>query len=249
MDTNFAPTAYVNQNTSAQTLSVNLAGTPSGSWAAVNSSYGTGNLLMNVTASSGVVNCVAVQNSTSQDMGYVSNISSASSTITATDNGGNQKLSLAVAVFLPAGALPGAPTLSAAASGAQVKLTWSHVANASTYNVLRSTTSGGETLLVSGLTGTTYTDTTTSIGTKYYYEVQAVNGNGTGTSAEVSVTPLSAPTGLAATAQTNQVLLTWTDTTGGAATGFAVQRSTTNGGPYITIATGVASTSYTDHTV
>jgi fibronectin type 3 domain-containing protein len=250
VDTAFAPVPYTAQNASAQSVTVTLAGTPSGSWAAVSSSYGTGNLLMNVTASSGTVNCATVQNSTSQCMGYVANITSSSSTITATDNAGNQKLSLAVAVFMPAGAVPGAPTLSAAGSGSQVTLTWSAVANASSYNVLRSTTSGGETLLVGGRTGTTYTDTTTAIGTRYYYEVQAVNGNGTsGNSAEVSVTPLSAPTGLAATAQTNRVLLTWTDTSGGAATGFAVQRSITSGGPYSTIATGVASTSYIDHTV
>lgn len=250
VDTTFAPVPYTARNASAQSVTVNLAGTPAASWAAVSSSYGTGDLLMNVTASSGTVNCVPVQNSTSQCMGYVSDIANAATTITATDNAGNQKMSLAVAVFLPAGALPGVPTLSAAASGSQVILTWSAVANASSYNVLRSTTSGGETLLVGGLTGTTYTDNTAAIGSKYYYEVQAVNGHGTsGSSAEVSVTPLPPPSGLTATAQTNRVLLTWTDTSGGAATDFAVLRSITNGGPYSTIATGVAATSYIDHTV
>ena len=55
------------------------------------------------------------------------------------------------------------------------------------------------------------------------------------------------PTGLAATAGNAQVALSWVASTG--ATSYAVKRATTSGGPYAAIATGLASTSFTDSTV
>jgi cellulose 1,4-beta-cellobiosidase len=53
-----------------------------------------------------------------------------------------------------------------------------------------------------------------------------------------------APTGLAATAGSGQVQLGWNASAG--ATGYNVKRSTTNGGPYANVATGVTATSYTN---
>src|SRR5207244_3285904 len=54
-----------------------------------------------------------------------------------------------------------------------------------------------------------------------------------------------APTGLTATAaSTNQINLSWTASSG--ATSYNAKRSGVNGGPYTTIATGVAATSYSD---
>src|SRR5215471_20841551 len=57
-------------------------------------------------------------------------------------------------------------------------------------------------------------------------------------------TPPAAPTGLAATAGNAQVTLNWNASSG--ASSYNVKRSTTSGGPYTTIATGVTSTSFTN---
>jgi DNA/RNA endonuclease G (NUC1) len=59
--------------------------------------------------------------------------------------------------------------------------------------------------------------------------------------------PPAAPTSLVATAGNATVGLTWTASSG--ATGYNVKRSTTNGGPYTTIAPNVATASYTDNAV
>jgi hypothetical protein len=68
--------------------------------------------------------------------------------------------------------------------------------------VLRGTTTGGESLLVSGLTTSslTYTDSSVSNGTTYYYEVKALNANGSSPqsnelSAEPTSSSMSPPSG------------------------------------------------------
>src|SRR5258708_2423819 len=62
---------------------------------------------------------------------------------------------------------------------------------------------------------------------------------------QVIPTPPAAPTGLTATAvSSSQINLSWTASSGAAS--YNVLRSTTNGGPYSSVATGVASTSYSD---
>jgi regulation of enolase protein 1 (concanavalin A-like superfamily) len=90
---------------------------------------------------------------------------------------------------------PPAPTgLVANASNAQVALSWNAVSGASSYTIIRSTSSGGPySTIRSGHTTTSYTDTNVANGTTYYYAVAAVNAGGTGPySAYVSATP-SAP--------------------------------------------------------
>jgi fibronectin type 3 domain-containing protein len=87
---------------------------------------------------------------------------------------------------------PASPTgLAATGGNTQIGLNWAAVAGATTYNVYRSTTPGGEgaTPVASGVTTTSFTDTGLSDGTTYYYRITAVNlGGESGQSAEVSAT-------------------------------------------------------------
>lgn len=89
-----------------------------------------------------------------------------------------------------------APTnLKAIAGNAQVQLSWTATNGATSYNVYRGTSSGGEsaTPIATSITTTSYTDTGLTNGTKYYYEVAAVdNGKTSGMSNETSATPYSA---------------------------------------------------------
>jgi fibronectin type 3 domain-containing protein len=82
------------------------------------------------------------------------------------------------AATLPADTLPGQVTgVTATGAPGQVTVSWSPDQGAVTYNVYRATTSGGEgtTPTWSGITGTSYVDTTATPGTLYYYEVSAVD--------------------------------------------------------------------------
>jgi fibronectin type 3 domain-containing protein len=91
---------------------------------------------------------------------------------------------------------PATPTgLQATAGNAQVVLSWNASAGATSYNVLRSTTSGGTYTAVATPTGTNYTDTGLTNGTTYYYVVSASNAAGTSAnSSQVSATPQASVT-------------------------------------------------------
>ena len=72
-----------------------------------------------------------------------------------------------------------------------VDLSWTAGSGATSYNLYRAAESGGEGTnpVVTGITGTTYTDTNLNRGTTYYYQVVAVNGSGpTGYSPEAHAT-------------------------------------------------------------
>jgi fibronectin type 3 domain-containing protein len=155
----------------------------------------------------------------------------------------------------PSASAPSTPTgVTATAGAGKVSLSWTASSGATSYNVYRGTSSGGEgtTAYASGLTGTSYTDTSVTAGTTYYYKVAAVNSAGTSAqSSEVSATPTSgvtvpaAPTGVTATAGTGKVTLGWTASSG--ATSYNVYRSTSSGGEGTTAyASGLTTTSYTD---
>jgi fibronectin type 3 domain-containing protein len=94
--------------------------------------------------------------------------------------------------------IPAVPTgVTATAFNTQVSLTWNASNGAASYNLYRSTTSGGETLYKSGITGTSFIDTGLTNGAAYYYEVTAMNSAGeSGKSSEVSGTP-TLPSGTA----------------------------------------------------
>jgi fibronectin type 3 domain-containing protein len=87
---------------------------------------------------------------------------------------------------------PAAPTgLTAAAGNAQVTLSWTASAGATSYRVKRSTTSGGPySTAVASPSATNYTDTTVTNGTPYFYVVTAVNAGGeSGNSNQATATP------------------------------------------------------------
>jgi F5/8 type C domain/Fibronectin type III domain len=148
---------------------------------------------------------------------------------------------------ITSGTPPQPPTgLMATPGNAQVALSWNASTGATSYNVKRSTTSGGPYTTITNVTTTSDTDTGLSNGTTYYYVVSALNTNGeSANSSQVSATPgpPPTPTGLTATPGNAQVALSWNSSTG--ATSYNVKNSTTNGGPYTTI-TNVTTTSYTD---
>lgn len=105
---------------------------------------------------------------------------------------------------------PAAPTNVVAAwrTTSQISLTWTASASATSYNVKRSTTSGGPyTVLATGVTGSSYSDTTVAGGTVYYYVVAAMNATSYdegvsietgGTRPAITVTGISTDTGRSA---------------------------------------------------
>ncbi len=150
--------------------------------------------------------------------------------------------------------VPGPPTsVNATPSAGQVSVTWLPPTSdggspVTSYNVYEGTTSGGETFLAN-TSSTSYLATGLTNGTKYYFEVTAVNAVGEGTrSAEVSATPITlpgAPVSLSATPQNTQVNLIWlppSSNGGSTITLYKVYEGTTSGGE-----TFLASTSGTSY--
>jgi cellulose 1,4-beta-cellobiosidase len=159
----------------------------------------------------------------------------------------------AASITISTSQAPPAPAgLTAAAGAGQVSLRWSASSGATSYNVYRGTSAGGESTgpLATNIVATPFVDSTVINGTKYYYKVAAVNSAGTsGLSNEASATPQvsvpAAPTGLTATAGATQISLIWSASTG--AVSYNVYRGTTAGGEGATaIATGITKASYTD---
>lgn len=150
------------------------------------------------------------------------------------------------------GVAPAAPTnvTATAISSSQINLAWNTTPGATNYDVLRSTTNGGTyTIIATGITATNYSDTALAGGTTYYYVVTALNNGGQSTNSiqasATTLTPPGAPIGLTATGVfPGQIDLSWTASAG--ATSYNVQSSYVSGGPYVTIATGVTATSYTN---
>ena len=125
-------------------------------------------------------------------------------------------------------AVPSAPTgLTATASSSNaIGLSWTAVTppancTVSSYNIYGSTTSGftpsTSNLVASGVTGTSYTNTSLAASTSYHYVVEAVDADGTSAaSAQATATTLAAPsctsvpptgpTGLTATASSSSVI-------------------------------------------
>ena len=141
---------------------------------------------------------------------------------------------------------PAAPTgLSASAvSQTQINLSWTASAGATSYTILRSTTSGGPYTTVGTSPTASFSDTSLTCGTTYFYVVQASNGTcSSGNSAQASATttacactPPPVPTGVSASAASaSQINVSWSASAG--ATSYNILRSTTSGGPYSSVGT------------
>ena len=153
---------------------------------------------------------------------------------------------------------PAAATLSLTGTTGGVGLSWTTPANGGSaitgYQVLRGTTSGGETVLTTVPAATTsYVDSTAAAGTTYFYRVAAVNSVGVGDlSNEVSAAVASAPAAPSASASdgNGKVAVSWTQPANGgsAITGYQISRGVTPGTetPYATVG---AVTSYADTAV
>lgn len=145
----------------------------------------------------------------------LTNGSSYTFTVVATNEGGDSAASAASDAVVPA-TVPAAPTNVAAAEGAaQLSLSWTAPADGgSAITVYESSSDAGGSWTSLGTTGTSATITGLTNGTAYTLIIRAVNAVGDGTqSASVTATPAAvpaAPTGLGATAGDQQIALSWT---------------------------------------
>jgi titin len=133
-----------------------------------------------------------------------------------------------------AGTPPGALPLYSSVSGTTVTLVWTPPSGATSYNLYRGLTSGGEsaTPIASGLTGTTYADTGLAPGTEYFYEVVAVNAYGSSPYSAESpeVTIPIAPPNVTITPEHQMTSLNWGASANGGQTYYNVYRGLTPGG-------------------
>lgn len=108
---------------------------------------------------------------------------------------------------------PAAPAnLTAAGTNLAIRLSWSAAANATGYNLKRSTTNGGSYALIGSLNATNSTDTAVSLGVMYYYVVTATNSAGESANsiqAGAAPSPSLAPTSLTCQHITNRLTLAW----------------------------------------
>jgi hypothetical protein len=108
---------------------------------------------------------------------------------------------------------PAVPTnLTATATNLGVNLAWGPSANATSYNLKRSTTNGGSYPMLVNLTGTNYSDTLVTNTVTYYYVVSATNSAGeSSNSTQASAAPLPsiAPVHITLVTGGGQMQLSW----------------------------------------
>lgn len=161
-------------------------------------------------------------------------------------SGGSASADSAQVTVLPVAAPTG---VIASPSNAVVSVTWNSVAGATSYNVKRSNTSGGVfSVIQSNVVGTSFSDSTVTNGTNYFYVVSANSpGFESADSVQASAMPLVTlpiPTGLVGFPVNGGANLTWNSVAN--ATAYNVKRSTTNGGPYAVVASGLLAPTFTD---
>jgi fibronectin type 3 domain-containing protein len=148
-------------------------------------------------------------------------------------------------------ALIGTPTLSSVVNGGytSIKLTWTAVTGAASYDIYRATSSTGTFAKLTTVTGTTYTNTSLPAGKYYYYKVRAVATTGvTTTYGSFSAIKFAkaypaTPAVTAASTSYTSVKISWPAVSG--ANGYSIYRATSLTGTYASLAT-TTSTSYTN---
>ena len=147
---------------------------------------------------------------------------------------------------------PGQPTLSSITVSA-ITISWSAVATATSYKVYAGTSSN-PTSLITTTANTTHTQTGLNANTTYYARLKASNGGGDsgyGTQASATTLP-GTPANLAASqgSAEGEIDLSWDQTVGGGGltVTYTIQRATSSGGTFSSIATSIASgtTTFTD---
>jgi fibronectin type 3 domain-containing protein len=145
------------------------------------------------STSSGAETQISVPTSSSYTDTGLSNGTKYFYVVLAVNSGGDSADSAQVSATPTAPSTPPAsPTgLKATGGNAQVSLSWNAGAGAVSYDVKRSTTSGGPYgTAVASATATNYTDSSVTNGTTYFYVVSAVNTVGqSANSAQASATP------------------------------------------------------------
>jgi len=155
----------------------------------------------------------------------------------------------------PQAATPQPPTgLTATPGNTQVSLSWTASSGATSYNVKRSTVSGGPYTTVGSPSATSFTNTGLTNGTTYFYVVTAVNASGeSGNSSQVSATPQAVvpapPTGLTASPnKPGRLSLRWTQSVTPGVTQNGIYRRTNPGSyPASPTATIPSNTAYQDN--
>ena len=218
--------------------------TPSNGGCSLNATDNTQGRLLNGVAAGSV--CGTAATGASQKFMHIEQTSG----IIADIDGASASWASAIIAAFPTVA-PGTPTgVSAAPGNQQATVSWNAVPEAATYNLKRGTTPGGPyPTVINGITATSRVDGGLTNGTTYYYVVSAQNSAGeSANSAQASATPSGpaappAPTGLTASPGTKKKInLAWSASSG--ATSYTVKRATVSGGPYATVASGIATTSY-----
>jgi subtilisin-like proprotein convertase family protein len=105
-------------------------------------------------------------------------------------NAQKENLGFAIVDFGTACTPPPAPTgvTATAASQTQINVSWTASAGATSYNILRSTTSGGPYSLVGTSATTSFSNSSLTCNTAYFYVVQAVGACTSGNSAQATAT-------------------------------------------------------------
>jgi len=182
-----APPPPTGLTASAANAQVNL------SWAA--SSGASGYYVKRSTASGGPYSQLASPTPTNYADNAVSNGTKYYYVVSAYNSYGQSANSIEVSATptVPANAPPIPTGFEATAGNAQVSLTWSASAGASSYHVKRSTTSASGYTQVGAPTTTSFADSGLTNGTTYYYVVSALNAAGeSSNSSQVSATPVNA---------------------------------------------------------